>query len=350
MRADELDYDLPSALIAQEPPAERDGARLLVVERGGAELLHRQVVDLPACLERALFVLNDTQVIPARLLGQRPSGGRFEVLLIERTSGEGVSEEWLAMGRPLKSLKPGLVLALEHLVITVGERVGASMLRVRLEAAGGVLAALQRVGHVPLPPYITRGDNPHDTRRYQTIFAREPGAVAAPTASLHFSPGLLDALERQGHERAFVTLHVGPGTFAPLAVDDLRDHPMHEERYHVPDATVEAIARAKSDGRPVVAVGTTVMRTLEAAAAKPGGLRAGAGRTRICIYPPYQFLVADALLTNFHLPRSTLLALVMAFAGVDTTRLAYAGAVAGAYRFFSYGDAMLVKPRLAAHR
>jgi S-adenosylmethionine:tRNA ribosyltransferase-isomerase len=350
MRADELDYDLPSALIAQEPPTERDGARLLVVERGGSELLHRQVVNLPACLERALFVLNDTQVIPARLLGHRPSGGRFEVLLIERTSDEGVSEEWLAMGRPLKNLKPGLVLALEDLIITIGERVGASMLRVRLEAAGGVLSALQRVGHVPLPPYITRGDDALDSRRYQTVFAREPGAVAAPTASLHFSPGLLDALDRQGHERAFVTLHVGPGTFAPLAVDDLRDHPMHEERYHVPEATVETIARAKSDGRPVVAVGTTVMRTLEAAAAKPGGLRAGAGRTRICIYPPYQFQVADALLTNFHLPRSTLLALVMAFAGVDTTRLAYAGAVAEAYRFFSYGDAMLVKPSLPARR
>jgi S-adenosylmethionine:tRNA ribosyltransferase-isomerase len=350
MRADELDYDLPSELIAQAPPAERDGARLLVVERGSAEFDHRHVIDLPTCMERALFVLNDTRVIPARLLGQRPSGGRFEVLLIERISAAGEHEEWLAMGRPLKSLKPGLALTLGELIITIGERVGASMLRLRLDAPGGVLDALQRVGHVPLPPYITRTDDDADVRRYQTVFAREPGAVAAPTASLHFSDALLHALAQQGHERAFVTLHVGPGTFAPLAVDDLRDHPMHEERYHVPEATVQAIARAKADGRPVVAVGTTVMRTLEAAAAKAGGLRAGPDRTRICIYPPYEFQVADALLTNFHLPRSTLLALVMAFAGAHTTRLAYGAAVAGAYRFFSYGDAMLVKPSHTARR
>jgi S-adenosylmethionine:tRNA ribosyltransferase-isomerase len=192
---------------------------------------------------------------------------------------------------------------------------------------------------------VTRTPDADDSARYQTVFARRPGAVAAPTAGLHFSDVLLEELARAGHERAFVTLHVGPGTFAPLSVDELAKHPMHEEAYEIPAATVEAIARARRDGRPVVAVGTTVVRTLEACLRDHGELRAGAGRTRICIYPPYRFGVVDALLTNFHLPRSTLLALVMAFAGIEPVRDAYRSAVQARYRFFSYGDAMLIAAR-----
>jgi S-adenosylmethionine:tRNA ribosyltransferase-isomerase len=217
---------------------------------------------------------------------------------------------------------------------------------VRLAAARGVSEALESVGQIPLPPYIQRAPGAEDKTRYQTVFAREPGAVAAPTAGLHFGQALISALEAAGHQRAFVTLHVGPGTFAPLNVDDLREHPMHEERYRVPEATALAIAQAKREGRPVVAVGTTVVRTLESAARATGQCEAGPGATRLCIYPPYTFRVVDGLVTNFHLPRSTLLALVMAFAGQEPTRHAYAQAVHNAYRFFSYGDAMLIRPDL----
>ncbi len=351
MRAEDLDYDLPPELIAQKPAPSREDARLLLVERGASALSHRGVRDLPGLVSKALFVFNDTRVIPARLLGTKPSGGRFELLLIERVAASVHSDEpelWHAMGRPLKSLRSGMTLEVPPLRIEVGERVNDTLIEVRLSAPQGVLAALEAVGRLPLPPYIAResdeGPSEDDRQRYQTVFAREPGAVAAPTAGLHFGPELMAALEAQGHERAFVTLHVGPGTFAPLSVDDLRDHPMHEERYDIPVETVAAIARAKSEGRPVVAVGTTVVRTLESAAREERLPQAGPGATRLCIYPPYTFRVVDALLTNFHLPRSTLLALVMAFAGKDLAQSAYREAVSARYRFFSYGDAMLIRP------
>jgi S-adenosylmethionine:tRNA ribosyltransferase-isomerase len=344
MRAEELDYDLPAELIAQTPPSVREAARLLVMPRGQARFTHASVRDIPELLPPALFVFNDTRVIPARLLGQKPSGGRFELLLVERLSGAGEHERWRAMARPLKSLREGLVLGIDDLRIEIGPRVGEQMIEVALSAPSGVVEALARVGRVPLPPYIHRAPDAQDLERYQTVFARTPGAVAAPTAGLHFGEALMAALKQQGHEVAFVTLHVGPGTFAPLNVDDLRDHPMHEERYEVPADTAAAVARARHEGRPVVAVGTTVVRTLESAALPSGELSVGAGATRLCIYPPYTFRVVDALLTNFHLPRSTLLALVMAFAGTEPTRAAYREAVRARYRFFSYGDAMLIQP------
>ena len=344
MRAEELDYDLPPALIAQEPAATRESARLLAMARGKGEVSHAHVPDLPALLPPSLFVFNDVRVIPARLRGVKPSGGRFEILLIEREHEAGDEETWLCMARPLKSLRAGLALAVGTLSITVGERVGETLLRVTLRAEGGVMAALTRFGELPLPPYITRAAASHDDERYQTVFARAPGAVAAPTAGLHFSEGLLAALDARGHQRAFVTLYVGPGTFMPLSVDDLRDHPMHRERYEIPEATVSAIAEAKRAGRPVVAVGTTVVRTLEASARTHGEVVAGPGDTDLCIYPPYSFRVIDGLVTNFHLPRSTLLALVMAFAGIEPVRAAYREAVRAQYRFFSYGDAMLIAP------
>lgn len=344
MRAEELDYDLPEALIAQEPPPSREAARLLVMARHDDRFLHARIPDLPGLLPPSLFVFNDTRVIPARLLGTRPSGGQFELLLVERTSAPGVEERWLCMGRPLKSLREGMQLTVGPLGIEVGRRQGETLIEATLRAEGGVAEALSAAGELPLPPYIERAPTERDRERYQTVFAREPGAVAAPTAGLHFSEALLDALERAGHARTFVTLHVGPGTFAPLNVDDLREHRMHHERYTLSPEAADAIARAKREGRPVVAVGTTVVRTLESAARAHGAVVPGSGSTDLCIYPPYALRVVDALLTNFHLPRSTLLALVMAFAGIAPVRAAYREAVRERYRFFSYGDAMLIRP------
>jgi S-adenosylmethionine:tRNA ribosyltransferase-isomerase len=341
MRAEELDYDLPEGLIAKHPSAEREGSRLLVVDRARAALEHRAMRELPGLLEPALFVFNDTRVIPARLRGVKPSGGKFELLLTDRLGSEGAAERWLARGRPLKTLKPGMQLAVGPLRIEVIARRDETTLEVALSGEPDVTSALEQAGEIPLPPYLDREPEAADHERYQTVFAREPGAVAAPTAGLHFGDALLSELAARGHERAFVTLHVGPGTFAPLLVDDLRDHKMHEERYEVPAETVQAIERAKREGRKVVAVGTTVVRTLESAA-RSGPLQAGPAATSLLIHPPYSFRVIDALVTNFHLPRSTLLALVMAFAGTELTREAYRAAVAERYRFFSYGDAMLI--------
>jgi S-adenosylmethionine:tRNA ribosyltransferase-isomerase len=344
MLSRELDYELPDQLIAQKPLPMREASRLLVLDRNAASIRHDSFTSLPSLLAPALFVFNDTRVIPARLRGEKPTGGKFELLLIERLSAPGEVETWVCMAKPLKSLKVGTSVQLGTLGVKFGERRDATTMLVTLEAREGVSAALAACGELPLPPYITRSAESEDQTRYQTVFAREPGAVAAPTAGLHFSEATLAALKAQGHECAFVTLHVGPGTFLPLTVEDLRDHVMHEERYFVPEATARALARAKAAGRPVVAVGTTVMRTLESAVRSDATIASGSGSTRLCIYPPYHFAVVDALVTNFHLPRSTLLALVMAFAGTELTRRAYREAVSERYRFFSYGDATLVRP------
>jgi S-adenosylmethionine:tRNA ribosyltransferase-isomerase len=345
--ASELDYELPEELIAQAPPAERDGGRLLVVERGGPGLAHRRVVELAEAIRPALFVVNDTRVLPARLFATKPTGGRVELLLVERRTDPGARERWTALGRGTKSLREGMSLAVEGAPMraTVSALREGGELEVELEAAEGtVRAALERAGRVPLPPYIRREAEVADRERYQTVFAAAEGSVAAPTAGLHFTPALLDALGAAGHRLAKLTLHVGPGTFAPLRSENLDEHRMHEESFHVPDETALAIAAARAEGRPVVAVGTTVCRALESVPAE-GGVRAGPGRTSIFIHPPFAFRVIDALFTNFHLPRSTLLALVMAFAGVAPVRAAYAAAVGERYRFFSYGDAMLLRRR-----
>ncbi|HEX4352201.1 MAG TPA: tRNA preQ1(34) S-adenosylmethionine ribosyltransferase-isomerase QueA [Polyangiales bacterium] len=342
MDVSQLDYSLPEDLIAQAPLPDRDGARLLAVERFGAALNHRAIRDLPELLPRSLIVLNDTRVIPARLFAHKPSGGRVEFLLVERLSARGDTERWLALARTRKGLREGMQLTAAEMRLAVERLRGGGEVEIVLAADGGVDAALARVGHVPLPPYIRRAPDASDLGRYQTVFAAEPGAVAAPTAGLHLSERLIDELRERGHEFAFVTLHVGPGTFAPLRADTLEAHRMHAERFAIPEATARAIANAKRDGRPVLAVGTTVVRTLESAANEAGEVAAISGATSIFIYPPYRFRVVDALLTNFHLPRSTLLALVMAFAGEETVRNAYAAAVAARYRFFSYGDAMLL--------
>jgi S-adenosylmethionine:tRNA ribosyltransferase-isomerase len=346
VRIDQLDYELPAALIAQEPTPDRDGARLLRLDRSTGAVTHRSVIELASLIEPSLLVLNDTRVFPVRLLGTRSSGGQVELLLIERIEGEGAEQVWRAMGRASKPLRPGTELSFGDgaLRATIEQVLDNGHRRVVLRAERDVMDVVEAIGQLPLPPYIERAVQEADRERYQTVFAKQTGAIAAPTAGLHLSQRVLEALHQAGHRVATVTLHVGPGTFAPLRHDNLAEHPMHRERFHVPAETVQAIADAKQHGRQVLAVGTTVVRTLESAVVD-GALRAGWGDTALLIYPPYTFKVVDALMTNFHLPRSTLLALVMAFAGIDHTRAAYAAAVVERYRFFSYGDAMLITGR-----
>ncbi len=351
MRTDELDYDLPDELIAQVPSEARDGARLLVVDQDtGHQDAH--IVDLPELLPPSLFVVNETRVLPARLRGVKPTGGAVEILLLERLHRSVASQRWHAMGRTSKKLKPGQVVAFSSaLNATVLSRREDGTIEVELRG-DDVDAAIEQLGEMPLPPYIRRAHDPaFDPERYQTIFASEPGAVAAPTAGLHFTDALVERMKAAGHTFARVLLHVGAGTFRPVGVDTLDAHEMHEERWAVGEEAARAIEAARAAGRPVVAVGTTVVRTLESAHAGRAerGSLAGSGRTKLFIRPPYEPSVVDHVLTNFHLPRSTLLALVMALGGTDTIRAAYRHAVEAQYRFFSYGDAMLIR-RSPKHR
>ena len=336
-RLSDFDYELPADLIAQAPTPTRSASRLLHVD--GDELRDLAFTVLPSLLAPGdLVVFNDTKVIPARVHGTKSTGGRAE-LLIERIVGD--TEAW-AQVRASHAPKVGARIDLpgggRATVLAREDRFH----RLAFEGTGPLHAWLERNGSVPLPPYIARDAQPGDRERYQTIYAREPGAVAAPTAGLHFDDAIMAALAANGVERAFVTLHVGAGTFQPVQHEDLAQHVMHEEWFTLPAATVEAVARARGRGGRVVCVGTTTLRALESAVAEGGSLRAGAARTTLFITPGYRFRVADRLLTNFHLPRSTLLMLVSAFAGYDRIRAAYAHAVAQRYRFFSYGDAMLL--------
>lgn len=351
MRTDLLDYELPDELVARHPPAERDGARLLVLPPAGP-CEHRWVRELPELVPGgALVVLNETRVLRARLLGlRRPGGGHVEILLLRRVSPEGEQESWLALGRANKPLRAGTVVDAGGIEIAVqglapGE-VGGVLL-VRLTARGGVATAVERDGHVPLPPYLGRDDEPLDGERYQTTFARVPGSVAAPTAGLHLTSAALARLAARGVDVARVTLHVGAGTFRPVTADDLDCHVMHAEECEVPAEAVAAVARARARGAPVIAIGTTVVRALESAAdpGRPGHLLPVRAETRLLIQPGHRFAVVDALLTNFHQPRSTLLALVAAFAGLDRVRAAYREAVSLRYRFLSYGDALWLPGR-----
>lgn len=356
MRRDLLDYHLPEELIASRPPEERDGARLLLVDRRrpAGEVVHAAVRELDQHIPPgALVVVNDTRVIPARLLGRkRSTGGQVELLLIRRLSAPAAAEggeRWATLGRASKPIRPGAEIDLGEdgvLAARVLGRDAGGLLEVLLWSPAGLdtAAAIEARGHVPLPPYLKRADEPVDRERYQTIFAREPGAVAAPTAGLHLSENLVERLRARGVQLAGVTLHVGLGTFQPVTADDLDDHPMHAEAYAISEDAAAAVAAARERGAPVVAVGTTVVRTLESAADpdRPGHVRASAGETRLLIQPGYRFRVVDALLTNFHLPQSTLLALVFAFAGRERTLAAYRAAIEARYRFYSYGDAMLI--------
>lgn len=343
MRRAELHYDLPPALIAQQPLEPRDAARLLVLDRATGQIAHRRFGDLGHYVDPGDgLVLNNTRVLPARFFGRRATGARIEVLFLHESAAG-----WEVLLKHTRRLRPGERIACENdaaglILVERGQR-GAWLVRpdppVRPEEL------LARVGHTPLPPYIRGGrDTPADAGRYQTVYAARPGAVAAPTAGLHFTPELLAQLAVRGVRRADVTLHVGAGTFLPIEVEDLAEHPMHAEWYEADARALDELRAVRAAGGSLVAVGTTSVRVLESlpAAALERGAGAVSGWTDIFIYPPYSFRHVDRLVTNFHLPGSTLLALVMAFAGVEATRAAYAEAVRAGYRFYSYGDAMLI--------
>ncbi|MHB9119330.1 MAG: tRNA preQ1(34) S-adenosylmethionine ribosyltransferase-isomerase QueA [Burkholderiales bacterium] len=342
MRTDEFDFDLPPELIAQFPAQQRNQSRLLRVD--GARLSDEMFIDLPRFVAKNdVLVFNDTKVIKARLFGVKDSGGKVE-LLVERVLDD---RHALAFIRASHAPKPGMRLRLaDAFEAEVLERNG-DLYRLRFEppaASGevGVLDLLERHGSLPLPPYIAHAAGGEDETRYQTVYARHAGAVAAPTAGLHFDDAMLQALREKGAAIAHVTLHVGAGTFQPVRAEHIADHKMHSERYNIPSETVAAIRAAKKAGGRVVAVGTTSLRALESAA-RDGELHAGSGETDIFITPGYRFRVVERLLTNFHLPKSTLLMLVSAFGGLDNLRQAYRHAVEQRYRFFSYGDAMLIE-------
>ena len=338
MRPEDFDYPLPADRIAAEPASPRDAARLLVL---GERVEDRHVRDLPdLLLPGDLLVVNDTKVRRARLFGRRATGGRVELLLLRRHPGN----EYEALVRAHKRIRPNEEIPLDGgMKATLLERAGA-VWRVRLEEGGSgggdIEAAIERTGHVPLPPYIKRPDRPEDRESYQTIFATYPGSAAAPTAGLHFTPGLLERLEARGIGIARITLHVGYGTFAPVEAERIEEHRLLAEEFEVTEEAADRIARRK--GR-LIAVGTTTTRVLESLA-RTGGIRPARGMTDLFLYPGCPFLAVEGLLTNFHLPRSSLLLLVCAFAGRERVLAAYAHALAKGYRFFSYGDAMLVLP------
>ncbi len=337
MKRTDFHYELPTELIAQRPLDQRSASRLLCFDRTSGNLNDKVFSDLPVLLNSGdLLVFNNTKVIPARLYGTKASGGRVEIL-IERLLDK---QECLAQVRASKAPKPGGLLRLEDggELQVLGRQESFFHLR---SSSGDLMGLLQRFGHMPLPPYITREDTDGDRRRYQTVFAETPGAVAAPTAGLHFDQVLLDQLVDAGIESATVTLHVGAGTFQPVRVDNIEDHQMHAEWLEVSQSACDAMAAVRSRGGRIIAVGTTAVRSLETAA-QAGFLQPFCGDSRIFIYPPYQFRVVDAMITNFHLPESTLLMLVSAFAGRQHTLAAYRHAVAQGYRFFSYGDAMFL--------
>jgi S-adenosylmethionine:tRNA ribosyltransferase-isomerase len=338
MRRADFHYELPPELIAQAPHPQRSASRLLCLEGETGTLADRQFADLPFLLRKGdLLVFNDTRVVAARLFGSKPSGGRVEIFLERPVAGR---RAWVQL-RASKPIRPDLRIATAGGELRViAKAPGEAGDLWEIETPAEVLAFFEAHGTVPLPPYIGRSAEAADRERYQSIFARAPGAVAAPTASLHFDAELIARLDALGVQRAELTLHVGAGTFQPLRVDNIAEHVMHAERYEVPQPLVDAVAACRARGGRVVAVGTTVARTLESAAV--GALAAGRGETRLFITPGYAFRIVDALITNFHLPESTLLMLVSAFAGRERVLAAYAHAVQQRYRFFSYGDAMFI--------
>jgi S-adenosylmethionine:tRNA ribosyltransferase-isomerase len=383
----EFDFDLPPELIAQEPPPERGASRLLCLNRATGAITHAHIPSLPDLLRPGdLVVVNDTRVFPARLLGHRvPSGGGVECLLVRRlpdepgvhperacsapgTLQEGsrnspgdyqeitrrspgdhlVGERWEALVHPGQKLKPGARLVFEGIHTIHGEILerrffGRRLIRLWTDDGSSVNEAVDAIGHMPLPPYIKRPDRDDDRNRYQTVFARTRGSIAAPTAGLHFTPQLTAALVDRGVQIAEVTLHVGYGTFQPIRVDRVEDHRIEAERYEISASAADVINRARADGRRVIAVGTTTTRTLEAVAREHDGrVVAGSGETDLFLYPGAEFRIVGGLLTNFHLPQSSLLMLVAAFAGRDRIKSAYDAAIAEGYRFYSYGDAMLI--------
>jgi S-adenosylmethionine:tRNA ribosyltransferase-isomerase len=363
----DFDFDLPAELIAQEPAAERGAARLLHLDRASGSITHSTVNAVPNLLRAGdVVVVNNTRVFPARLLGRRvPSGGAVECLLISRVASEpapsnvgadseltpsnigGMSELWEALVHPGQKLKPGARVVFEgrtlHGEILERRFFGRRLVRLWTEDGSSVDAAVDTIGHMPLPPYIKRADRMDDRERYQTVFARTRGSVAAPTAGLHFTPSIIEALTARDVTVAEITLHVGYGTFQPVRVARIEEHRLDAERYEIDGAAASLINHALAEDRRVIAVGTTTTRTLEAVARGHGGrIEPGVGTTDLFIHAGFDFRVIRGLLTNFHLPRSSLLMLVAAFAGIDRVRDAYTAAIAARYRFYSYGDAMLI--------
>ncbi|MBL0714021.1 MAG: tRNA preQ1(34) S-adenosylmethionine ribosyltransferase-isomerase QueA [Desulfosarcina sp.] len=351
---DDYDFSMPEGLIAQHPVTRRDQARLMLLHRTRGDIRHRHFYELSDLLSADdLLVLNNTRVVPARLFGRKQTGGKVEVLILDyaggrqaqQTPGDFISECLLkASKRP----RPGTRIHFsDHLSAEILES-HAEIHTLRFSSRGDFHALLERTGEMPLPPYIRRPSTPGaaagDRRRYQTVYAKQAGAVAAPTAGLHFSETLLAQLQARGVKRVELTLHVGYGTFLPVRVDDIRQHRMHAERFSISPQTADRINRHRRQGGRIIAVGTTCVRSLEFAADEDGFIKAGSGRNDLFIYPGYRFRIVDGMITNFHLPKSTLLMLVAAFAGKASILTAYRKAVAEQYRFFSYGDAMLIHP------
>ncbi len=350
VKTSDFDYHLPSELIAQEPPPQRDTSRLLLLDRANSGMTHHSFRDLPGLLRKDdLLVFNDTKVLPARLIGKKvPGGGKAELLLLEELS----TNRWRALASAKSKIRVGdriqfgvaqVSMPLCATLVFFDDAEG--VFTIEFSGIANIRGALDQLGLPPLPPYIGRAPTSADIERYQTIYARSEGAVAAPTAGLHFTPDVFAALDQRGIERAFVTLHVGLGTFRPVKTEQIEDHRIHSERFEIPSDTIAAIVRAKSEHRRIVAVGTTVVRALESSSnqlSSASTLQPCNASTNIFIHPPYQFRFVDALLTNFHLPRSTLLMLVSAFAGREFVLDAYRAAIAERYRFYSYGDCMLI--------
>jgi S-adenosylmethionine:tRNA ribosyltransferase-isomerase len=346
---EDYDYDLPGDLIAQVPVPERDQSRLMVLDRSSGSVIDRHFIDLPELLSPGdLLVVNNTRVVPARLFGRKESGGRTEILVLEHPSEptDKPDARWCLL-RSSKRPRKGSRLFFDKEISGVVEDLGEDgLIKITFQGPQSIDSLLEERGGMPLPPYIRRKEKDRlsdlDRERYQTVFAERRGAVAAPTASLHFTEGLMARLELAGISVVPVTLHVGHGTFRPVRTRDIREHRLGYEEYELSLETAHAIARSKNEGRRVVAVGTTVVRTLESVAGPKGEMKSGRGKTDLLITPGFSFRVVDALITNFHLPRSSLLFLVSAFAGMDLIKKAYQTAIAKAYRFYSYGDVMLI--------
>lgn len=342
LQLSDFDYALPPELIAQQPLADRDRSRLLWLGRRSGTIEHRRFFDLPELLRPGdLLVVNNSRVFPARLLGKTPRGGRVELLLLEKRD-DGC---WQALAKPARRLGPGARARFGEIEARVVEALDFGRRVVELSAPGELEEALERFGRTPLPPYIKRAGperEREDRERYQTIYARERGSIAAPTAGLHFTRAVIDRLVERGIERAELTLHVGYGTFQPLRSEAVEENRLQPESFFIPEETARSVDRARARNGRLVAVGTTTVRALETAATGAGRVRPGSGRTALFIYPGFSFRVVDCLVTNFHLPRSSLLFLVSAFAGVENLRRAYKEAVDQRYRFYSYGDSMLI--------
>jgi S-adenosylmethionine:tRNA ribosyltransferase-isomerase len=348
LNVSDFDFELPDELIAQQPSQQRGGSRLMFVDRASGRIQHHQFSELPAVLKPGdLLVVNDTKVFPARLIGTRlPGGGAAECFLIRETDER---DTWIALVHPGQRLREGSRMIFEALGRRLNAEItgrhfhGRRTVRLWTDDGSSVREAIDALGHIPLPPYIKRDDAASDRDRYQTIYARERGSIAAPTAGLHFTPAILDALRERGVERVNITLHVGYGTFQPVRVDRVEEHEVEAEHYEVSTDTAAALTRALKEKHRIIAVGTTTTRTLESlTVAADGTVRAGSGETSLFIHPGHRFQIVSGLITNFHLPKSSLLMLVSAFAGRDEILNAYREAIANRYRFYSYGDAMAI--------